>query len=71
MPTDGAQARASLAPLLLAVLAVFGIAIVYHAPNKLYHDVSYFLAAAHLLNNGDRHYVDLIDVNTPGAVFIS
>lgn len=71
IPTDGAQERASLAPLLLAVLAVFGLAILYHAPNKLDHDVSYFLAAAHLVNNGDRLYVDLIDVNTPASVFIS
>lgn len=71
MPTDGVRKRVSLAPLLLAVLVVFGLAIAYHAPNKLDHDVSYFLAAAHLVNNGDRLYVDLIDINTPASVFIS
>ncbi|RYG96082.1 MAG: hypothetical protein EON58_12825, partial [Alphaproteobacteria bacterium] len=71
MPIDGARDRTNLGGLLLAALAVFGLAIVYHAPNKLDHDVSYFLAAAHLVNNGDRLYVDLIDVNTPASVFIS
>lgn len=71
MLTEDTPKQTSLAPLLPAALAVFCIAIVFHAPNKLDHDVSYFLAAAHLVNNGDRLYVDLIDVNTPAAVFIS
>ena len=70
MPTDGARKSARLAPLLLAPLAMFGLAILYHAPNKLDHDVSYFLAVSHLVNNGDRLYVDIIDFNTPAAVFI-
>jgi hypothetical protein len=70
MPTDDSQDQAGFALLLLAVLAVFGVAIAYHAPNKLDHDVSYFLAVSQLVNNGDQLYVDLIDFNTPAAVFI-
>src|SRR5579871_2075865 len=70
MSEQAEAARTSLAPLWLAVLAVFALAFFYHWPHALDHDVADFLASAHLANHGERLYVDIVEINTPAAIDI-
>lgn len=55
----------------LAAAAIFLLGVFYHWPLKLDHDVSYFLATAHLVNQGARLYVDVLEFNTPASVEIA
>lgn len=57
-------AAARVWPIGLAGLAVFALAVLIHAPLKLDHDVSYFLASGRILNQGAQLYVDWVDFNT-------